>query len=155
MQQAGELIPQGHYTGTFNASAWDPQWPMETIGAPPNSTQPYYTSLYEQMPSTWRPHARYGHPNQLHTGGTHEEDGWTASIPSAEQYQMYNMTAGSARLALGTRTKSPVGAMVETLPGRLPPAVPGGTTAIEFNDSDARQSLVYNSTGYWPSDAHC
>ena len=152
-----ELLPQGYYSSnTFASNAYGNEFPMQNLAdSPPNSTVERATALYAQMPASWRPNARLGQGDELHTGGIHSENGWDQSVPSADQYERFNATAGSARLALNTRWKSPVGAMQENIAGRQPPVIPIGTSAVEFNDSDARQSMIYNSTGFWPNDNKC
>ena len=129
-------------------------WPLEPLDDIPNSTDPRQLELLELMPAFWRPgmENNVGGPGQIGTQGS-RPTGELLS-PSREMYERYQMTAGSARLALNTRWKSPCG-NVETLPGRLMPPVPVGTGTIEFNDSDARQSMIYNSTGFWPGKESC
>jgi len=137
------------------SSPWNANWPLERLDDPPGSNLPRYTNLSDMMPASWRPGVRFGDESEIGTGGDRDGAGWSASVPSREQYQRYNMTAGSARLALNTRWKSPTNSMQENLPGRRPPPIPIGTGDVEFNDSDARQSMIYNSTGFWPGKASC
>jgi hypothetical protein len=154
---SAELLPQGYYSSnSFASNAYGSEFPMRNLADDPaNSTVERQTDLYSQMPSSWRPNARHGQGDELHTGGIQPDNGFDAIIPSAAQYERYNATAGSARLALPTRWKSPVGAMQENFADRRPPPIPIGTGAEFMNDSDARQSMVYNSTGFWPSDDAC
>jgi|APFre7841882793_1041355.scaffolds.fasta_scaffold00032_24 hypothetical protein len=139
----------------YNYSAWNANWPIEALDSIPGSAEDRQIDLNDLMPAGWRMGAQMGSGQQLVTGGINDESGWNATVPSREQYERYNLTAGSARLALNTRWKSPTGAMNETLPGRLPPPIPVGTGEVDFNDSDARQSMIYNSTGFWPSKESC
>lgn len=127
-------------------------WPLEPLEDIAVSTEARAIDLFGLMPAFWRPGAVDGSGGELLTGGSRDVDN---IAPSREMYVRYNMTAGSARLALNTRWKSPTGSMQETLPGRLPPAIPIGTGDIMFNDSDARQSMIYNSTGFWPEKDSC
>jgi hypothetical protein len=138
----------------YNFNSFSNSFPIDRIEAIPGSNV-RAIDLEDMMPGSWRSGAVAGVGSQLNTGGEHDATGWSASVPSRAMYERYNMTAGSARLALNTRWKSPTGSMQEVLPGRLPPAIPVGTGEVEFNDSDARQSLIYNSTGYWPGSEPC
>ena len=132
-------------------------WPLEPLEDTPQSTDERQLNLFELMPAFWRPGVRKGNAQEVLTGGSADANMGSSGFgaPSREQYEMYNMTAGSARLALNTRWKSPTGSMIETLPGRLAPPIPVGTSSVDFNDSDARHSLIYNSTGFWPGTQDC
>ena len=156
MQQDVSVQSWAPYNPSYG-SAWNANWPIEALGSIPNSTEDRQIDLDELMPVGWRRDVDRGQSGQrnMTTGGEREASGWDAAAPSREQYERYNMTAGSARLALNTRWKSPTGSMQETLPGRLPPPIPVGTGEVDFNDSDARQSLIYNSTGFWPGKDSC
>ena len=156
MMEQSEISVQGWspYDSTYG-SAWNANWPLEALQSIPGSVEDRQIDLNDLMPSGWRREATNGYGQQLITGGQADNSGWSATVPSREQYERYNMTAGSARLALNTRWKSPTGSMQETLPGRLPPPIPVGTGEVDFNDSDARQSMIYNSTGFWPTKENC
>jgi hypothetical protein len=140
----------------YLASPFNIGWPLEPLADIPNSTDVRQLELSELMPGFWRQgvEGNFGAGAQINTGGSMPTDGNDALAPSREMYERYTMTAGSARLALNTRWKSPCG-HVEKLLGRLMPPVPIGTYDVEFNDSDARQSMVYNSTGFWPGKDSC
>ena len=135
-----------------NSSPMNFAWPLEQIPFEEGGADARALDLFGLMPAFWRPGAADGSEQGIRTGGSRDVDN---IAPSREMYVRYNMTAGSARLALNTRWKSPTGSMQETLPGRLPPAIPVGTGDIMFNDSDARQSMIYNSTGFWPDKDTC
>lgn len=157
MQQwSDEIQAQGWApSNPYNASPYNAGWPLEPLADTPNSTDHRQLELSELMPGFWRQgvEGNFGTNAQTNTGGSRPSEDNILS-PSREMYERYTMTAGSARLALNTRWKSPCG-HVETLLGRLMPPVPIGTSDVEFNDSDARQSMVYNSTGFWPGKDSC
>lgn len=104
------------------------------------------------MPASWR-----GEQNC----GVESEDStqWAAYAPSKAAFDSYITTAGSARLGVNTRTAQ---SRQTGLPNILGDAVRGGSGAVPigadavlFNDSDFRQSLVYNSTGMYPELTWC
>ena len=136
-------------------SAWNANWPIEALESIPGSAEDRQIDLNSLMPSSWRTDGQMGSGRQIINGGVADDESWSSTVPSRSQYVRYNMTAGSARLALNTRWKSPTGSMQESLPGRLPPPIPVGTGEVDFNDSDARQSMIYNSTGFWPTKTNC
>ncbi len=105
------------------------------------------------MPASWR-----GDQNC----GVESEDStqWAAYAPSKAAFDSYITTAGSARLAVNTRTAQ---ARQTGMPNPLAdmrgcgggPPVPIGADAVLFNDSDFRQTLIYNSTGNFPELTWC
>ena len=83
----------------YNYSAWNANWPIEALDSIPGSAEDRQIDLNDLMPAGWRMGANVGSGQQLVTGGINDESGWNATVPSREQYERYNLTAGSARLA--------------------------------------------------------
>lgn len=107
------------------------------------------------MPASWRTDSKSS------CGAETEDDTyWTAYAPSKEAFNNYLTTAGSARLAVNSRSAL---ARVTGLPNLLRQGfqsagsgpVPISSDAVLFNDSDFRQTLVFNSTGSYPQLPWC
>lgn len=85
---------------------------------------------------------------------------WSSYAPSKQGFDNYITTAGSARLAVNTRTAMSrqtglPNMLKDSLQGGGGPPVPMGSNAMTFNDSDLRQSLLYDATGVYPSLTWC
>jgi len=110
----------------------------------------YNLNVNHLMPASWR--------NDQSACGAESEDQaqWTAFAPSKTAFDNYITTAGSSRLAVNTRSAQ---ARQIGLPNLVKDAVQGGggapvpigSDAVLFNDSDFRQTLIYNSTGKYPN----
>jgi hypothetical protein len=85
---------------------------------------------------------------------------WSSYAPSKQGFDNYITTAGSARLAVNTRTAMSrqtglPNMLKDRIQGGGGPPVPLGANAMTFNDSDLRQSLLYDATGIYPELTWC
>lgn len=121
-----------------------------------NSKTGYNLNVENLMPASWRK----GASSSKCAGESDDSAQWAAYAPSKAAFDSYITTAGSARLGVNTRTAK---ARNTGLPNLLRDAVAGGSSgpvpigadAVLFNDSDFRQTLVYNSTGKFPDLTWC
>lgn len=104
-------------------------------------------SVDKLMPASWRKGPGCGELSE-------DEAEWARYAPSAGAFDRYITAAGSARLALNTR--SPLARITGT-PNllRQAPKIPIGAFQSEFLDSDWRQSLIFNATGNYPESIDC
>lgn len=120
-----------------------------------HSKHGYNLSVNHLMPASWQGGTK--------ACGAESEDTtqWAAYSPSKESFDKYITTAGSARLAVNTRSSS---ARQIGLPNLIKDAVQGhsgsapvpiGAEAVLFNDSDLRQTAIYNSVGKYPEMTWC
>lgn len=105
------------------------------------------------MPASWRASDVASCPSDMQTDDTE----WTRTAPTSESFQNYINASGSARLSLNTR--SPLARQIG-MPDlayllRQPPKVPLAAYQADWNDSDLRQSLVYEATGQFPVSTAC
>lgn len=117
------------------------QDPSENDGQP----SAYDLNLSAMMPASWRGDAG--------CSSSDAGDGWSRYAPSREQFAEQVIAAGSARLGLSTRARNPNGGIPYLL--RSAPPVPMSGGDIPFNDSSFRQDMVYNSLGFYPTQANC
>jgi hypothetical protein len=120
-----------------------------------DSKHGYNLDVNHLMPASWRGGKKCGAESE-------DETQWAAYAPSKAAFDSYITTAGSARLAVNTRTPQ---ARQIGLPNLVKDAVQGcgaggapvpiGTDAVLFNDSDLRQNAIYNSVGKFPEMAWC
>lgn len=158
--------------GTLATPEPAPYWPYgKSTGAAYDSSYPNsadQSSLYPQgctsdaakgayelnldplMPASWRASAA-GCPQSREDADSSQ---WTKYAPTPEAFQRYITAAGSARLAMNTR--SPLGRQVGVgLNWRPPLPVPVGTDVIPWQDSGFRQDLVFQETGQYPVSTAC
>lgn len=103
------------------------------------------------MPASWRNSQPCTSLNDTDTTQ------WAAYSPSKQAFDSYITSAGSARLSVNTRSalSRQTGVKNMLLDMRSPAPVPLGSNAVIFNDSDLRQSLVYDATGLYPQLTFC
>jgi len=158
-----------------HASAHHANFPTEEDPAarfpqnPDNGVQPYNsvcgTNAGDQygysldvnhlMPASWRGNEACGSESV-------DETQWAAYAPSKAAFDSYITTAGSARL--GVNTRNPQSRKIG-LPNLVADAVrscgtggapvPIGAENVLFNDSDMRQSAVYEASGKYPVMTWC
>lgn len=107
----------------------------------------YQLNVDHLMPASWR-----GPSNCA--GLAVDDTQWSKYAPSKESFDRYITAAGSARLAVNTRSPlaRQVGIPLLLRPG---PPIPISTKEHEFNDSSFRQDTVFNSVGYYPGNDDC
>ena len=113
----------------------------------------YNLNVNHLMPASWRG------PSECGVEDT-DSTQWAAYAPSKAAFDSYITTAGSSRLAVNTRTAQArqtglPNLLKDMVQGSGGPPVPIGANAVTFNDSDFRQTLVYNSVGSFPEMTWC
>lgn len=103
------------------------------------------------MPASWRNSEPCSSLNDTDTSQ------WAAFSPSKQAFDSYITSAGSARLSVNTRSAL---ARQTGLPNLLKdmhssPPLPLGSNAMTFNDSDLRQSLIFDATSQYPELTWC
>lgn len=135
--------------GTYmnRASNCDPDWAAD------NSSYANNLNVNHLMPASWR--------NEKPCTALNDTDTteWAAYAPSKQAFDSYITTAGSARLSVNTRSaisrQTGMPNPLLDLRGGGGPPVPIGSNAMTFNDSDARQSIMYDATGIYPELNWC
>ncbi len=156
----GNPPPPAMHSSQCSSSSLDSS---DSICAPAgNSKTGYNLNVESLMPASWRSGSANASTSSPSSCGSESDDSaqWAAYAPSKAAFDSYITTAGSARLGVNTRTAK---ARNTGLPNLLRDAVAGGSSgpvpigadAVLFNDSDFRQTLVYNSTGKFPDLTWC
>lgn len=170
-QGCNSTLPMGYYPFSQNvAAAYDRQWPdmqdpsslQKGVNMPLGQQQfcggggapnKGFLDMNTLMPAEWRASDESTGNGCAGNASALGAQTWSSFAPNKAAFNQYITAAGSARLGLNTRSKNPGGGVRSLLRGGAP--IPITAAAILFNDTDARQMSVQNSTGMFPTTTYC
>jgi hypothetical protein len=172
-QSAGcaSTLPMGYYPFSQNvAAAYDRQFPdsqdpsslQKGTNATPRQQEfcggggsaaasKGFLDMNTLMPQNWRSEGDVG-SGCSGDASTLGAQTWAKFAPTKAAFNQYITAAGSARLGVNTRIKTP-GGVRSLLRGGAP--VPITASEIIFQDSSFRQDLLQNATGIYPTLGMC
>jgi hypothetical protein len=146
MQQRMQQDDSASYYGESQAKCFDgSDWRND------GGTYSHNLNVNNLMPASWR--------NSMPCTSLNDTDTtqWSAYAPSKQAFDNYITSAGSSRLAVNTRSalSRQTGLINPLLNLRGTPPIPLGSNAFIFNDTDQRQSLIFDSVGSYPELTWC
>lgn len=149
--QGQHPLPSG-WTNNTNVGSYGISDEMNLFAAGPPPRQPLYgaeVQTYQLMPDNWRP----GNDFQKCKDPQCLDDYWDRFTICPEEYQHYISTGGQIRLSVIDRVpNNPIKGMVNS-DLRCPASVAlDSNRALDFLDTDMRQTLIAESTGFYPVD---